>query len=365
VRRPLNVLVLGVGGNVSQSIQKALALGRLPVRVVAACISPASAGLYLADKAYISPVARDPAFGPWLIDICQREAIDAVLCGSELVLEELAPLAQEVKRETGAITLVSPPEVLRRGRDKLESCRWLAEQRLPVPRFAAVSDRAAVEELVSDCDFPLLAKPRFGKGSDGILILRTRAELDRVVEAADLTLRQIVVGEISAADLILQEYLGDPAEEYTAGCFCDADGAVRGTIVLRRTLQGGTTTTAESGDFPEVAAVARQIAAALRPLGPANVQLRLHHGRPVPFEINPRFSGTTALRARMGFNEVEAALRHFVLGEAVPELRVRRGGVALRYWNEIYVSPATQAAVARPEGLEHPAPEQTESWGTS
>ena len=121
MRRPLNVLVLGVGGNVSQSIQKALAVGTLRTRVIGACISPSSAGLYLADKAYLSPLASDPEFRPWLLDTCRREAVDAILCGSELVLEELAKLAAEVRAATGAVTVVSPPEVLRRGRDKLES----------------------------------------------------------------------------------------------------------------------------------------------------------------------------------------------------------------------------------------------------
>jgi hypothetical protein len=48
----LGVLVLGVGGNVSQGILKALALCTLPVRVIGACISPLSLGLYTADRAY-------------------------------------------------------------------------------------------------------------------------------------------------------------------------------------------------------------------------------------------------------------------------------------------------------------------------
>src|SRR5205807_5493847 len=90
VDRRLNVLVLGVGGNVSQSIQKALALAPTPTRVVGACISPLSAGLYLADKGYVSPLARTPEFIPWLLDLCERERIHAVLSGSEMVLAALA-----------------------------------------------------------------------------------------------------------------------------------------------------------------------------------------------------------------------------------------------------------------------------------
>ncbi len=366
VARPLNALVLGVGGNVSQSIQKALAHGTVPTRVVAACISPAAAGLYLADRAYLSPLARAEEFIPWLRDICERERIDAIMSGSELVLEALAPHAGYLTTETGAVSIVSPPEVLRTGRDKLLTCRWLEASGLPFPGYADLSDEAQVDALVADYGFPLIAKPRLGKGSDGILIVRDQPDLERVVGAEDLSLREVVGATVAASDLVLQQYLGDEHDEYTAGCFCDSDGRLCGTIVLRRTLSAGTTTTAELGDFPEVRETAGAIAAALRPLGPCNVQLRLHDGKPVPFEINPRFSGTTAIRARLGFNEVDAALRHFVLGEPAPVLRDVGSGVALRYWNEVYVPADAVEAIAADggQGQPRPADAEVEGWGS-
>lgn len=367
VTRPLHVLVLGVGGNVSQSIQKALAQATVPTRVVAACITPSAPGLYAADRAYISPLARDAEFVPWLLDVCERERIDAVMAGSELVLEALAPHAQAIRERTGAVSIVSRAEVLRTGRDKLLTCRWLETRGLPVPGYAHLADPEAVRTLVQRCGFPLVAKPRFGKGSDGILTVRDQDDLDRVVGAEDLALREVVGGHVGASDLVLQEYLGDESAEFTAGCFCDADGGLRGTIVLRRTLQAGTTVTAELGSFPEVRDVAGAIASALGPLGPCNVQLRMHNGQAVPFEINPRFSGTTALRARMGFNEVDAALRHFVRGEPVPSLRDGGSGVALRYWNEMYLPPEAVSELARSGRLDDPRSKQleVEDWGSS
>jgi carbamoyl-phosphate synthase large subunit len=363
--RPLNALVLGVGGNVSQSIQKALRLATVPTRVVAACITPTAPGLYLADRAYISPPAAEPDFIPWLTEICEREQIDAVLSGSELVLEAVAAHARALRERTGAVAIVSSVEVLATGRDKLRSCRWLERCGLPVPGYADFADADAVQALIARCGFPLVAKPRFGKGSDGILIIRDERELGRVLSAEDLVLRGVVREGLTAGDLILQEYLGDPDEEYTAGCFCDSDGELRGTIVLRRTLRGGTTVTAELGSFPEVRDTAAAIASSLGALGPCNVQLRVHHGRAVPFEINPRFSGTTALRARMGFNEVDAALRHFVRGEPVPMLNAVGDGVALRYWSEVYVPASAVAEIGRVGRLDDPAAQQSrvEDWG--
>jgi carbamoyl-phosphate synthase large subunit len=105
---------------------------------------------------------------------------------------------------------------------------------------------------------------------------------------------------------------------------------------MRRELLEGTTYRAEVGLFPEVRAEAVRIAAALRPVGPCNVQLRVSDGRPVCFEVNVRFSGTTPLRARLGFNDVESCIRHYVLGEPAYDLPLVTQGVALRYWNELY-----------------------------
>jgi carbamoyl-phosphate synthase large subunit len=141
-------------------------------------------------------------------------------------------------------------------------------------------------------------------------------------------------------------------DEYTAGCFSSSAGEVQGSIVMRRSLAAGTTVEAELGDFPEPRAEAVRIAEQLRPLGPCNVQLREHQGRPVCFEINVRFSGTTPIRAHYGFNEVEAALRQFVLGEtaALPAIT---SGRAVRYWNEVYIDGGPPQIVR--DGIDHPA----------
>jgi carbamoyl-phosphate synthase large subunit len=104
--------------------------------------------------------------------------------------------------------------------------------------------------------------------------------------------------------------------------------------------------------------VGERIVERLRPLGPCNVQLR----GTTPFELNVRFSGTTPMRARLGFREVEEALRHFVLGEPARELERPTEGVVLRYWNEIYVPAAQPGTLSQREGLD--APEGlVEDWG--
>ncbi len=136
---------------------------------------------------------------------------------------------------------------------------------------------------------------------------------------------------------VVQEHLD--GDEFTVGCVCDGAGELRGTVAMRRELHEGTTFRAEVGDFPEVTAYCERIARELGPAGPLNVQLRVVDGEPVAFELNVRFSGTTPMRTRLGFAEVDACLRHFVLGEPMT-LGEARHGTVLRYWNELYLPEA-------------------------
>lgn len=345
----LTVLVLGVGGNVSQGIQKALARGSLQCRVVAACVEPRSLGLHMADRAYISPSAADPDFMPWLLHVCRRERVRAIMSGVEEVLTVLAQQATRIHELTGAVCVVSTPGVLAIGRDKLRTCQWLEANDLPFPRYADASDVDEVARLQAMCGLPLIAKPRIGKSSQDVALLRTDAQVD-TARGRD--------------DLVLQEHLGDFTNELTVGCFCDREGRVRGTIVMRRELLSGTTYRAEVVEHAEARAVTERIVAALRPAGPCNVQLRVAAGRPVPFELNVRFSGTTSARTHFGFDEVDAALRHFVLGEPAHNLAHVTAGVMLRYWNEVYVEPGACEALGRTNGPWDPQGAAViEDWG--
>lgn len=315
--------MLGVGGNVSQGILKALALADPCPRVVAACVDPEAMGLYSAELALLSPYADDPGFLDWLLATCAAEEVTGILSGVEPVLDVLAGEAARIERETGARCVVSDPDVLAIGADKLETSRWLSKRGLPAPLTAPADDSDAVDRLLEATGVPLIVKPRRGKGSSGVVEVLEPSALEPYLGRADLVLQQRLEGD-----------------EYTVATFSDRDGTVRGSACMRRRLAGGTTSYAEMGPFDQVRAAAEAIVSELRPSGPANVQLRMQDGKPVCFELNIRFSGTAPIRARLGFNDVEAALRHLILGEPAVDLPPPRPGHAVRYWNELYIDPS-------------------------
>lgn len=347
--RPLTVLVLAVGGNVSQGILKALARSRHPYRVLGADISPLQMGLFTVERAFVSPWASAVEFIPWLVDLCQRESVDAVLSGCEPVLLELARSRGTIESRGGARCPVSSLEVMEIGDDKLITGAWLAGKGLPHPAYARADSPEDVARLKEESGFPLIAKPRRGGGSRGLF---------RVENDDDLAYACRKPG------YLLQAHVGTEDEEYTVGCFVDSDGILAPSCCMRRELLTGTTYRAVLGEYSEIREAAEKIVSRLQPLGPCNVQLRMTNEGPVCFEINPRFSGSAPMRTHFGYNEAEAVLEHFVKGAPV-SLPLVTSGVGLRYWNELYPDSDAIAALESTGTLNVAAPSRSviETYG--
>ena len=94
----------------------------------------------------------------------------------------------------------------------------------------------------------------------------------------------------------------------------------------------------EIGRFPEVTARCEQLALALGCRGAINIQCRLVGDRVYVFEINPRFSGTTSLRAMVGYNEPDVLIRKHVLGEAITPGFAYESGYIMRGVSERFIA---------------------------
>jgi carbamoyl-phosphate synthase large subunit len=326
----INILVLGVGGNVGQGIIKALRMSELRITIFGACVSAHSAGLYLCDHAFICPLAKHEDFSDWLIDTCNDNKIEGILSGVEEVLEVLALMKVQIEANTSSKVIVAEKAILDLCIDKLQTSRWLAAHQFNTPMTCRGSDTEELQQLIATVGFPLIAKPRRGKGSSGVYILESEHDIK------DEYLRD---------GYLIQEYIGDVDHEYTVSTFSDCGHVVRGLIAFRRKLSSGTTVFAEVVDNADLHTEVTNLVSSLKIIGPCNVQLRLRKGRPVTFEINARFSGTTPIRAGLGFNDVDAAVRHLIIGEKSVDLPVISEGIALRFWQEVIVSPSKIASI--------------------
>jgi carbamoyl-phosphate synthase large subunit len=106
-------------------------------------------------------------------------------------------------------------------------------------------------------------------------------------------------------------------------------------MVMKRTLRDGDSHKAVVVRNPVIESHIRRVAEFLQPFGPCNFQLRMRDGVPHIFEINPRCTGGSCMRALAGFNEPLMTLEYLDRGIA-PSYEIRPVSV-FRYWNEIVV----------------------------
>jgi carbamoyl-phosphate synthase large subunit len=90
---------------------------------------------------------------------------------------------------------------------------------------------------------------------------------------------------------------------------------------------------------PAIQAFCEELALRLESRGPLNIQLRLDFAtkEPLVFEVHPRFSGTTPIRADVGFNEVDLLLRNALFGESFARLDYRTNVAAIRAFEHVIV----------------------------
>ena len=196
--------------------------------------------------------------------------------------------------------------------------------------------------------FPAVVKPVLGGG--GSFNCYMAQDLAELFFFADYIKSQGVIP-------MAQEYVGTPEEEYTVGVLTDMrNGEMIGSIALRRQIMSGLSnrmrvpkrnskeilvissgiSQGEFGDFSDVRGECERIALALGSRGPMNLQCRKHEGKVYVFEINPRLSGTTFMRAMVGRNEPDILIRQCVEGENF-EIAEYKKGMVLRGLIERYI----------------------------
>ncbi|HVJ00705.1 MAG TPA: ATP-grasp domain-containing protein [Sphingomonas sp.] len=325
----MKAFVTGAGAVLGQGIIKSLRQSTLACEIVAADPNPLSAGLYWADRSHSLPVANDPAFGERVTALIDRERPDVVLVGTDVELAWFAHHRSALEDAFDTQVIVSDPRVIAIADDKYETSRFLAGAGLHPPRSAPGEDTESIARLVAEIGFPLIVKPRVGARSVGVSIVRNQHELDRALEGR--------------TGLVVQECVGSDEQEYTASVLV-FDGEPQASIVMRRDLRDGNTYRAYVEEYPELNEAVRRFGAALKPHGPANFQFRTDaDGVPRVFEINARFSGTTPMRALVGFNEVEMCIRKLLLDQPIQQ-PVPQSALILRFLEELCVPHARAGA---------------------
>ena len=352
MNEPVTVMVTGVGGGGhGEQIVKALRLGKLRYRIVGTDIDRYCGGFAAVDIACQVPRAADSSYIETILDLCKRHGVKALFHGSEA--EMVVFDAQRTRIDSQGIYLpVNREHVLKACQNKVSTMKFLQGHGFAAPASRQV---ASVEDLADYNHFPAVLKPAIGGGgSANVYIVQDREELELFSKHLLKTTTLI----------LLQEYVGTPDAEFTVGVLFGKDGALLNSIAIRRVIgnaisvrlrvQNRTENRAlgnflvissgvsqgEVARWPLVTEQCEQIAQALKPNAPINIQCRLVGDIVIPFEINPRFSGTTSLRAMAGYNEPDVLVRRDVFGELIESHFPYEECVIMRGLSEVKLNTA-------------------------
>ena len=237
-----------------------------------------------ADKLYFEPV-----FWEHIYDIIKHEKPEGVIVqlGGQTALK----LAEKLDRY-GVKIIGTSFQSLDLAEDRGSFSSLLAENNIPYPKFGVAETAQQAIELSESLDFPLLVRPSYVLGGQGMKIVINKEELEQHV--IDL------LKDIPNNKLLLDHYL-DGAIEAEADAICDGEDVYIIGIMehiepcgIHSGDSNATLPPFNLGEFvmQQIKDHTRKIALALNTVGLINIQFAIKDEVVYIIEANPRASRT-------------------------------------------------------------------------
>jgi carbamoyl-phosphate synthase large subunit len=285
-RRPHRMLISSAGRRVGllRCFRSAAIALDLDLEILACDLKPEwSSACIDADRAFAAPPCQSESFILAMLELCEREQVKLIVPTIDTELIALSR-ARAQFAAIGTQVAIGAPGTVEMARDKLATARFLAAAGIASPRTIAAQD--LLQDGGADWAWPLIAKPRHGSSSRGIMI----------VDSID------ALGTLDPSEpYIVQEYLS--GREVTVSVYFDRAGRLRCAIPHQRLrVRAGEVEKGVTIREPALTGIAERIGQALDgPLGAMCFQAIIAgDGAPSVFEINARFGGGYPLADHAG-----------------------------------------------------------------
>jgi len=244
-----------------------------------------------ADKLYFEPV-----FWEHIYDIIRHEKPEGVIVqlGGQTALK----LAEKLTKY-GIKIIGTSFEALDIAEDRGRFSSLLKDNNIPYPEFGVAETADEALELSDQLDFPILVRPSYVLGGQGMKIVINKEEL--VQHVVDL------LHKIPNNKLLLDHYL-DGAIEAEADAICDADGNVYIIGIMEHIEPCGIHSGDSNATLPafnlgdlvmqQIIDHTHTIARELKTVGLINIQFAIKHDTVYIIEANPRASRTVPFIAK-------------------------------------------------------------------
>ncbi len=310
------VLVPGAAAPAGINTIKSLKMANFSGKILATDSTSLSAGFFMADLNEILPEVDGSYYTKRLFEIVRKHHVQVLMPSSGY---DIYPYSEnrEALAKIGATAVVSDRDGLEICRDKLLTFKKTSAN-YDLPFTTADPDKVR--------SFPVIAKPRFGKGSRDVTKINNEADLRYVASNFENT--------------IYQEFL--PGVEYTIDVLSDMNKKpIIAVPRIRLQTKAGISTKGRIVRDADLEITCMNIARDVGIRGPCCIQMKeSSEGQIKLTEINPRLGGGTIFASLAGAN-FPAMILDIVEGiqiepPAISEITV------VRYYEEIVIEEGEQ-----------------------
>jgi carbamoyl-phosphate synthase large subunit len=290
---------------------KSLKMVKYPVKIVASDSNPISAGFFMSDAHEVLPEIDSKLYITRLFEIVEKHKIKILMPSSGYDIYQYSENKEKLLK-LGALPVVSDKKTMERCRDKMQTFSYLSKK-FDLP-FTTLDYKRTIR-------FPIIAKPRYGKGSKGIVKIDNEKELKYV--------------QIKKDNLIFQEYL--PGTEYTIDVLSDLEcEPIIAVPRIRLETKAGISTMGKIVKDENISDTCKSIAKYLKIRGPCCIQMKeSKEGVLKIVEVNPRLGGGTFFTTLAGAN-FPAMILDMVYGKKLKIPKISEITI-VRYFEEIVV----------------------------
>lgn len=190
------ILLLSGGSQVAQFILQVLSGRRDDLRLLATNSSADDPGLWQYDSVYLVPAtfADRAGYEARVVEIMNRERVDlAIPCRDDdiVALAEIGDRHPELRERL----LCGSAELARIMSDNLDSYRFAKSVGLAFAESFDPNGSESPQAFAARVGYPMVAKPRDGVSSKGVVFVDCEGQLCRALDRANY---------------VIEEYLGDP-----------------------------------------------------------------------------------------------------------------------------------------------------------
>ena len=267
------------------------------------------------DKSIIGPNCHNKHFEKWLLSTVKKEKINFIISGINNVNKKLSLISQIQNK-----LLNIDANILNIFDDKFKTIKWLSLNKIKFPKSIKINRNSHYQVISQYIGRTFILKKLNGKSSEFVFIVNNKKKFEKIID--------------ECKKYVAQEIINFNDIEYTCGVYKSKFNYIK-IIILERKIKKGTTIFAKVITNEKIRNYCLEIAKCFPSFSSFNVQLKLNNkNEPICFEINPRFSGTTFIRHKFGFKDLESSINEFYFKKNSEKIFKLKEGIAIRFYDE-------------------------------